>query len=282
MTATSIRRLDLPLGESIPVLGQGTAGMGEDPERWDAEVTALQLGFDLGMTLVETGEMYGNGAAEELVGDALVGRRDDVFLVTKVGPAHASRREIAVACEQSLQRLRTAWIDLYLLHGRGFELLDETLEGLDELLRMGKISFFGVSLFSVANLEELTHVRDGVHVQTDEVPYNLLRRGIELDLLPWCRARGIPVMACSPLERGELAGDPVLRRIAQRHAATPAQVALAWLIGQPAVSAIARATTLDHVRENRGALDVHLTPEDVAELDRSFPRQIQPRPSELH
>ncbi len=199
MTATSIRRLDLPLGESIPVLGQGTAGMGEDPERWDAEVTALQLGFDLGMTLVETGEMYGNGAAEELVGDALVGRRDDVFLVTKVGPAHASRREIAVACEQSLQRLRTAWIDLYLLHGRGFELLDETLEGLDELLRMGKISFFGVSLFSVANLEELTQVRDGVHVQTDEVPYNLLRRGIELDLLPWCRARGIPVMACSPV-----------------------------------------------------------------------------------
>jgi len=281
MSATAIRRLELPLGESIPVLGQGTAGMGEDPERWDAEVAALQLGFDLGMTLVETGEMYGDGKAEELVGDALDGRRDDVFLVTKVGPAHASRREIAVACEQSLRRLGTEWIDLYLLHSRGFELPDETLEGLDDLLRTGKISFFGVSLYSVADLEELVQVRDGVHVQTDEVPYNLKRRGIELDLVPWCRARRIPVMACSPLERGELLGDPALRRVAQRHDATPAQVALAWLIGQPGVCAVARAATLDHVRENRGALDLHLTQEDLAELDRSFPPQIQSRPAEL-
>jgi diketogulonate reductase-like aldo/keto reductase len=281
MSATAVRRLELPLGESIPVLGQGTARMGEDPERWDAEVAALQLGFDLGMTLVETGEMYGDGAAEELVGDALEGRRDDVFLVTKVGPAHASRREIAVACEQSLRRLRTEWIDLYLLHARGFELPDETLEGVDDLLRTGKISFFGVSLYSVADLEELVEVRDGVHVQTDEVPYNLKRRGIELDLLPWCRARSIPVMACSPLEGGELVSEPALRRVAQRHGATPAQVALAWLIGQPGVCAVARAATFDHVRENRGALDLHLMQEDFADLDRSFPPQIQPRPAEL-
>jgi aryl-alcohol dehydrogenase-like predicted oxidoreductase len=281
VTPSAIRRIDLPLGDSIPVLGQGTLGLGGDPDRWDAEVAALQLGLDLGMTLVETGEMYGNGAAEELVGDALVGRRDEVFLVTKVGPAHASRREIGVACEQSLRRLGTEWIDLYLLHTRGFDLPDETLESLDDLLRREMVSLFGVSHYSVPDLEELVRVRDGVHLQIDEVPYNLMRRGVERELLPWCRTRGIPILACSPLEHGALVTDPALQRIAQRHGATPAQVALAWLVGQPQVSAIARATSLDHVRENRGALDLHFTREDYAELDRSSRPQSQPSLSEL-
>ncbi len=277
--AAAVKRIELPLGDSIPVLGQGTWHFGEDPARWDDEVAALQLGLDLGLTVIDTGEMYGDGAAEELVGDAIDGRRDDVFLVTKVSPAHFRDGEMALACEKSLRRLGTEWIDLYLLHSRGFQLLDETLDALAELERLEKISCWGVSNFGVPDLRELIQVRDGVHVQTDQVPYNLARRDVESDLLPWCRTRGIPVMACSPFEQGQLPSQPRLRRVAERHGATPAQVALAWVVGREGVAAIARARTPEHVRENRAALDLRLTPDDLTDLEQAFPLLGNERPS---
>jgi diketogulonate reductase-like aldo/keto reductase len=268
--ATQMRRIALPLGDSIPVLGQGSLHLGEDEDRWDDEVAALQLGLDLGMTVIDTSETYGEGAAEDLVGDAIGGRRDDVFLVSQVRPAHFSHREMVVACEQSLRRLGTEWIDLYLLHSRGFELLDETLDALEELVRVEKISLWGVSHFGLHDLEELVQVREGVHVQVDQVPYNLSRRGIESGLLPWCRRLGIPLMACSPIEQGRLLTRPAVHNVAQRHGATAAQVALAWVIGHEGVMTIPQASSTEHVKENRGALDLELTRDDVSELDEAF------------
>jgi diketogulonate reductase-like aldo/keto reductase len=266
MPAAAIRRNELPLGDSVPVLGQGTSHLGKDEDRWDHEVAALQLGLDLGLTLIDTSEAYGDGAAEELVGDAIAGRRDEVFLITKVRPLHAARRQIAVACEQSLRRLDTDWIDLYLLDSRGFELLDETLDGLAELMRREMIAAWGVCNFALPDLEELVRIGDGVHLQTDEVPYNFAQRDIELDLLPWCRERNLPILACSPLGQGRLLRDPALGRVARRHGATPAQVALAWVVQHEGVTAISRASEPGHVKENRGALDIALTAEDLAEL----------------
>jgi diketogulonate reductase-like aldo/keto reductase len=281
MAGRSIRTTRLPDGEPVPVLGQGTWHMAEDPRRRQSEIAALRTGLDLGLTLIDTAEMYADGGAEELVGDAIAGRRDDVFLVSKVLPEHATRRGTIAACERSLRRLRTDRLDLYLLHWRGDAPLEATLEGFTALLRAGMIRHWGVSNFDVRDMEELVRLPGGASVATDQVLYNLTRRGIEWDLLPWCRQRRIPIMAYSPIEQGRMLKHPVLRKVAGRHGATPAQVALAWLLRQDLMIAIPKAATPDHVRQNRAALDISLTDPDLVELDRTFPPPDGPRPLEM-
>ena len=282
MTPSAPRSVALPFGERIPALGLGTWHMGEDPRRRDTELAALERGLDLGLTLVDTAEMYGDGAAEELVGDAIAGRRDEVFLVTKVLPSHASHAGTIAACERSLRRLGTDRIDLYLLHWRGFTLLEETVDAFHELVDAEKIRYWGVSNFDVADMEELFRVPpEGPHAQVDQVLYNLAHRGIERGLLPWCRAQGVAVMAYSPIGQGGLLGDEALRRVADRHGATPAQAALAWVLRQDGVSAIPKAGTPSHVEENRAALDLRLSDEDLLELDRAFPPPVEEQPLEM-
>lgn len=270
----------LPQGEAVPVLGQGTWMMGEDRRRAPDEVAALRLGLDLGMTLIDTAEMYGEGGAEQVVAEAIAGRRDEVFLVSKVLPTNAARKAAIRACEASLRRLRTDCIDLYLLHWRGGVPLAETVAAFEELRQAGNIRHWGVSNFDTHDMEELAALAVGGACQANQVLYNLIRRGIEFDLLPWCRARGMPVMAYSPVEQGALANHKGLAAIAARHDATPAQIALAWVLAQPGVIAIPKATRLDHVRQNAAARDIVLTPEDLAELDRLFPPPTRKRPLE--
>jgi diketogulonate reductase-like aldo/keto reductase len=280
-----MKRLLLPSGAGIPVLGQGTWYMGEDPAARPAEVAALRLGLDLGMTLIDTAEMYGEGGAEEVVGEAIAGRRDEVFLVSKVYPHHADRRGVQQACERSLRRLATERIDLYLLHWRGNVPLAETLEAFARLREQGKIGDFGVSNFDLDDMQEAAALPGGELIATDQVLYNLSQRGIEWDLLPWCRERRMPVMAYSPLEsnpleQGSLLANPALAAVAQRHQATPAQVALAWLLRQDGVVVIPKAVQPRHVRENRAALELAqaLDAEDLARLDAGFPAPRRRRP----
>jgi diketogulonate reductase-like aldo/keto reductase len=276
-----MRTTKLPSGEAIPVLGQGTWHMAEEPRRRADEIAALRCGLDLGMTLIDTAEMYADGAAEQLVGEAIAGRRDEVFLVSKVLPHNATSRGTIAACERSLRRLGTDRLDLYLLHWRSQVPLAETLEAFVALTRTGKIRHWGVSNFDAADMEELERTSGGGAVATDQVLYNLTRRGIEYDLLPWCRKRGIPIMAYSPVEQGRLLNHPQLQDIAERHRATPAQVALAWVVRQDGLVAIPKAGTPAHVRENRAALDILLTDEDLAALDRVFPPPTGPQPLEM-
>jgi diketogulonate reductase-like aldo/keto reductase len=255
--------------------------MAEDPRRRAAEIAAIRVGLDLGLTLIDTAEMYANGGAEALVGEAIVGRREDVFLVSKVLPEHATRRGTIAACERSLQRLGTDRLDLYLLHWRGDVPLEATVEGFSALIRAGKIRHWGVSNLDVADMEELVGLPGGSEVATDQVLYNLVHRGIEWDLLPWCHRRHIPIMAYSPIEQGRMLKHPVLRKVAAQQGATPAQVALAWLLRQDLMIAIPKAATPEHVRENRAALDIRLTDQDLAALDRAFPPPDGPRPLEM-
>ncbi len=263
----------LPSGERVPALGQGTWNMGEDRRRRRAEITALNLGLDLGMRLIDTAEMYADGGAENIVGAAIAGRRDEVFLVSKVLPEHATRRGTIAACGRSLKRLDTDRIDLYLLHWREQEVeLAEVLEAFTALVRAGNIRHWGVSNFDIDGMQELLRLPGGKAVAADQVMYNLNRRGIEHDLLPWCRRRHIPVMAYSPLDEGRLLRSRDLERIAQQLGATPSQVALAWLIRQQNVVAIPKSASEAHVRENFAALDLRLGKEDLAALDRAFPR----------
>ena len=278
----AIRTARLASGERVPVVGQGTWRMGEDPAARRSEIAALRLGIELGMTLIDTAEMYGEGGAETVVGAAIAGRRDDVFVVSKLYPQHATKKALVAACERSLRRLGTDRIDLYLLHWRGDVPLRETVAGFAELLRAGKIRHAGVSNFDVADMEELARVRDGVRIAANEVLYNLLRRGIEADLVPWCRRRRLPIIAYSPLEEGLLShrDHPALGRVAVRHGATSAQVALAWLIRHPGVIAIPKSRHPARVRENRGAVDLRLSKRDLDELDESFPPPAGPRPLE--
>jgi diketogulonate reductase-like aldo/keto reductase len=279
---TAIRKISLPTGEAIPVLGQGTWHIGEDPRRRAEEIAALRLGLELGMNLIDTAEMYGDGEAEQLVGEAIKGARDEVFLVSKVLPHHATRRGTIEACERSLMRLRVDAIDLYLLHWRGDVALEETLEAFDTLMGAGKIRNWGVSNFDVADMEELVNIPGGEEVSTDEVLYNVQYRGIEFDLLPWCEYRGVPIMAYSPIEQGAILNHPVLKSVAARHQATPAQAALAWVLRRDDVCAIPRASKPLHVRENRAALDIHLSATDLAELDRAFPPPTSKQPLAMH
>ena len=280
LAVTEVRSTTLPGGEAIPVLGQGTWGMAEGKHTREEELQALRLGLDLGMTLIDTAEMYGNGGAEKLVGEAIAGRRDKVFLVSKVLPHNASRSGTVNACERSLRRLKTDHIDLYLLHWREQIPLEETVSAFETLLRNGKIRYWGVSNFDLSDMKELESLPGGEGVATDQVLYNLQRRGIEFDLLPWCRRRQIPVMAYSPIEQGRMLDHATLRAIAENHGATPAQVALAWVLRQEKVVAIPRAGAAEHIRQNRGALDLQLTSQDLAELDRDFPPPSGPQPLE--
>ena len=271
-----LRSLPLSSGRAMPVLGQGTWAMGEHRDAFDAEVAALKLGLDLGITLIDTAEMYGEGGAEKVVAEAIAGRRDEVCLVSKVYPHNASRRGAVTACERSLKRLKTDRLDVYLLHWRGAEPLAETLEAFAALEQAGKILDYGVSNFDTDEMEEAAALPGGSAVATNQVLYNLMNRGIEWDLLPWCRSRGIPVMAYSPFVSAppaltRLLSNPALRAVAARHAATPAQIALAWLLHQPGVVAIPKAVQPAHVRSNRTAYDLVLTADDLAELDRAFP-----------
>jgi diketogulonate reductase-like aldo/keto reductase len=276
-----IRTLRLPNGDQIPGLGQGTWEMGESRADRADELRALRLGIDLGLTLIDTAEMYGDGAAEELVAEAIAGRRDEVFLVTKVLPSNASRHGTIEACERSLKRLQTDRIDLYLLHWRGRLPLDKTIEAFEELIAAGKIRGWGVSNFDVVDLAEVVTVAGGGNVQTDQVLYNLAHRGIEFDLLPWCRDWGMPLMAYSPIDRGSLVLDDIVVEIAERHNATPAQVALAWVLRQDDVCAIPKAAIPEHVRENRRAVDLRLENDDLKLLDEVFPPPTRPQPLEV-
>jgi diketogulonate reductase-like aldo/keto reductase len=261
----------LPSGEPIPVFGLGTWMMGEVDKKRADEVAALKLGLDLGATLIDTAEMYGDGEAEDIVGEAIAGRRDGLFLVSKVLPENASRKDTVAACEGSLKRLRTDRIDLYLLHWRGSTPLQHTLEAFIQLQREGKIRHWGVSNFDTDDMAELLALPGGDGCATNQVLYNLKRRRIEYDLVPFCRDRNIPIMAYSPIEQGRLLGVAALKEVASRHEATTAQVALAWLLGKPATIVIPKATNAAHLRENFAALDLKLTDDDVAVLDRAFP-----------
>jgi diketogulonate reductase-like aldo/keto reductase len=281
VSADTVRTTQLPSGEAVPVLGQGTWYLGEGRQSRAEEIAALRLGLDLGMGLIDTAEMYGNGAAEELVGEAIAGRRDEVFLVSKVLPGNATCSGTVAACERSLRRLRTDQLDLYLLHWRGAIPFAETLQGFDALIRARKIRYWGVSNFDLADMQELWSLPDGANAVTDQVLYNLARRAIEWDLLPWCRARRLPIMAYSPIEQGRLLAHPVVRSVAGWHGATAAQVALAWVLRHRDVIAIPRAGDPRHVRENRAALDLRLTAPDLAALDRAFPPPTGPQPLEM-
>ncbi|MFD4668249.1 aldo/keto reductase [Lentzea sp. NPDC058450] len=266
----------LPSGETVPALGMGTWMMGDDPSRRTQEVTALRTGLDLGLTLIDTAEMYGSGVSEELVGEAVEGRRDEVFLVSKVLPSHASAAGTVRACEASLRRLGTDRLDLYLLHWRGNVPFAATVDGFAALTEAGKIRHWGVSNLDLDDMRELTALPG--FCQTNQILYNLTRRGPEHDLLPWHAGAGIPIMAYSPVEQGRLLGSPALAAVASRHDATPAQVALAWVLRHPHVNAIPKAGTPEHVRENAAARDLRLSPEDLADLDRAFPPPAGPTP----
>ncbi|HYZ40006.1 MAG TPA: aldo/keto reductase [Stellaceae bacterium] len=266
-----LRYVILRGGERVPALGQGTWHMGEDRRRAAEETASLRLGIELGMTLIDTAEMYGGGGAEEVIARAAEGVRDRLFIVSKLYPHNASRAGVAAACERSLKRLETDRIDLYLLHWRGSIPLAETLEGFQRLQRDGKIRYYGVSNFDRADMAEWVALRGGDTVAADQVLYNLSRREPEWDLVPWCREHQVAIMAYTPLGAGHMLRNPALTEIARRRGASPAQIALAWLLRQDGVMVIPKASRAEHVRENRGALDVDLSPEDLAALDRAFP-----------
>jgi len=271
----------LPGGETVTALGQGTWYMGESRAARPQEVTALRLGLELGLTLIDTAEMYADGGAEEVVGEAFAGKRDDVFIVSKVLPSNATKSGTISACERSLKRLRTDRIDLYLLHWRGGPALADTLDAFAELMQAGKIRHWGVSNFDAGDMEELLGSRRGAAVATNQVLYNLTRRGIEYDLMPACRARKIPIMAYSPIEQGRMLRNAALKQVAERHGATPAQVALAWLLRQEGIIAIPKTSNAAHMRENRAAAELQLTQADLTTLDKAFPPPKGPRSLEM-
>jgi len=277
---TRVRTTELPGGVRLPVLGQGTWRMGESRAKRDAEVKALRSGLDLGLSLIDTAEMYADGGAEEVVGEAIEGRRDDVFIVTKFYPQNATPEKMRQACERSLRRLGIEHIDLYLLHWRGNVPLRQTLDGLAELVAAGKIRHAGVSNFDVGDSAELARLSGWEPVVANEILYNLEHRGPELDLIPWWRKRHRPIIAYSPVEEGLLTTERhhALAAVAERHDATAAQVALAWTIREPGVIAIPKAANLAHVRENAGSLELTLTKRDLDELDESFAPPTQPVP----
>jgi diketogulonate reductase-like aldo/keto reductase len=258
-----------PNGATVPALGQGTWMMGQGRHSATEEIEALRLGIDLGLTLIDTAEMYGDGAAETLVGKAIAGQREKTFIVTKVLPSHGRRKAAIAACEASLRRLAIGQIDLYLLHWPGSAPLAETIGAFTTLQEQGKIAAWGVSNFDTEGMAEIHATSPAC--QTNQVLYNLGRRGIEFDLMPWCRGHAMPIMAYSPLEQGRLLGHPELAAVARRHAATEAQIALAWCLAQPGVIAIPKSGNATHVRENAAAAAIELSAEDHALLDKAFP-----------
>jgi diketogulonate reductase-like aldo/keto reductase len=274
-------KVTLPSGETVPALGQGTWQMAETASRRKQEIEALRLGVELGMTLIDTAEMYGEGASEELVAEAIVGERDRLFLVSKVYPHNASRQGVVQACERSLRRLKTDRLDLYLLHWRGSVPLEETVAGFEELRRSGKIRHWGVSNFDTDDMDELLRVPAGENCAANQVLYNVTRRGPEFDLIPWMTEHRMPLMAYSPIEQGRLPRGGVLQRIGQKYGASPFQIALAWLLQKPDVIAIPKASSPDHVRDNHRALEIRLSPEDLDAIDAEFPPPRRKRPLEM-
>jgi diketogulonate reductase-like aldo/keto reductase len=266
----AIQQVTLRGGEAVPSLGLGTWMMGDHRQRRAGEVEALSLGLDLGMTLIDTAEMYASGVAEEITGEAIRGRRDSVFVVSKVMPGNASRAGTIAACERSLRRLGIEAIDLYLLHWPSRFPIGDTVAAFEALRRDGRIRHWGVSNFDVADMEEML-AAGGENCAANQVLYNLTRRGIEHDLVGWCAAHKIPIMAYSPIEQGRLAGNAALAAIAKAHGATAAQVALAFVLSRPQMIAIPKASRPEHVRENRAAADIVLSPADMAALDKAFP-----------
>ena len=256
--------------KEIPILGQGTWRMGEKASQKQMEIDALKLGIDLGMTLIDTAEMYGEGGAEKVVSEAIADRREEIYLVSKFYPHNASYDGVIAACDRSLSRLKTDYLDLYLLHWRGSVPLSETLSGLQHLKQVGKILDYGVSNFDTDDMEEAESNPGGKEIVTNQVLYNLMRRGIEWDLLPWCKERGIPIMAYSPIEQRAFVSDSKLNNIAAKHNATSTQIALSWLLHQDNVISIPKATNPNHVKENRAALDIELTEEDLQQLERAY------------
>jgi len=275
-----MKHVTLPGGDVVPSLGQGTWKMGERAERRADEMTALRAGVELGMTLIDTAEMYGDGAAETLISEALGSVRDQLFIVSKVYPHNASRSRLAGTCEASLKRLGTDRLDLYLLHWRGSVSLAETVEALEALKSAGKIRHWGVSNLDTDDMEELV-AAGGDACVTDQILYNLVRRGPELDMLPWLAEHNIPVMAYSPVEQGRLSTHPALATIAAEVGATPVQVALAWTLRRDGLIAIPKASSVAHVRENRAAADIVLSDAQLATLDAAFPRPRDRRPLEM-
>ncbi|ANV23296.1 MULTISPECIES: aldo/keto reductase [Agrobacterium] len=261
----------LPSGKEVPALGLGTWNMGETRSSAEQEVESIRRAIDLGMTLIDTAEMYADGRSEEIVGRAIVNHREDVFLVSKVYPWNASATGTVDACERSLARLGTDHIDLYLLHWRGEHPLEETVAAFERLKMDGKIGDWGVSNFDTDDMEELFAVPDGRNCAANQVLYNLSRRGPEFSLLPWCQQNGVPLMAYSPIEQGRILKNHELIRIAKAYQATPAQLALAFLLEREGVIAIPKSSNPARVEENRGATDLDITEEDWAALDAVFP-----------
>lgn len=276
-----IPSVKFPNGTEVPALGQGTWAMGEDAGDARMEIESLKAGIDLGMTLIDTAEMYGDGGAEEIVGQAIRGRRNEVFIVSKVYPWNASLRGTIEACEHSLERLDTDRIDLYLLHWRGNYPLAETVAAFEMLKASGKIGAWGVSNFDTDDMEELLSVPDGANVAANQVLYNLSRRGIEFDLLPWCQSRGIPIMAYSPIEQGHIIHHPELIRIAKAYQATPAQLALAFLLERDGVIIIPKTSNAERVAENRDCVSLDITDDDWQALDAAFPPPAKKKPLEM-
>jgi diketogulonate reductase-like aldo/keto reductase len=279
MPEATMPMVTLPDGTAVPALGQGTWKMGEDRRHRAEEVAALRLGLDLGLTLIDTAEMYGEGGAEEVVAEAVAGRREGVFIVSKVYPHNASARGVVAAAERSLARLRTDRIDLYLLHWRGGVPLEDTVAGFEKLREAGKVIRWGVSNLDTDDMEELFSFPAGRACAVNQVLYNPEARGIEFDLMPWCAARKVPVMAYSPIgQGGRLLRNAALKSVAARHGASPAQVALAWALRQKGVIAIPKAATEAHVRDNAAALGLRLAAADIAEIDAAFPPPTRKRP----
>jgi len=267
-----MRTVRLPDGTDVPALGQGTWHMGERTRIAKDEVAALKLGIALGVTLIDTAEMYGNGVAEELVAEATAGQRDRVFIVSKVYPHNASRTGVPAACERSLKRLRTDRIDLYLLHWRGSHPLAETVEAFEKLRAEGKIRYWGVSNFDAGDMQRLVKLDGGANCATNQVLYHVGSRGIEYDLLSWCTEHKIPPMAYSPMgQGGRLLQSRALEAVAKRHNATPAQIAIAWTMRHGNVISIPKASNPRHVRENAGAGAIMLSSEDLAVIDAAHP-----------
>jgi len=281
-TTSTNRTVTLPDGRLVPALGQGTWNVGDDPRRREAEISALRAGLDAGLTMIDTAEMYGGGRSESLVGEAIAGRRDEVFLVSKVLPSNASRRGTIDACHASLERLGTDRLDLYLLHWRGGHPLAETVEALEALVTEGAIGGWGVSNFDVDDLDELLAVPGGENVQTDQVLYNLARRGPEHDLLPWAREHRMPLTSYSPVDGGELLGHPVLGSVAADLGVSPTQLALAWVLRLvPDVMLAVKAGTAEHTLENAASLAVDLDDQAVVQLERAFPAPTRKVPLEM-
>ena len=276
-----MKRVVLPCGESVPALGQGTWNIGDEPAKRRDEIDALQCGIDLDLTLIDTAEMYGDGRSESLVGEAIAGRRDAVFLVSKVYPHNASKKAMPRSCEASLSRLGVEAIDLYLLHWEGSVPIAETVEAFEGLQRQGKIRHWGVSNLDAESMQALWQVPGGEAVQTDQILYNLSRRGSEWDLVPWLRERRIPLMAYSPIEQGRLLRQRGLVEFARKRAMTPAQAALAWLLAQDGVIAIPKTGRRARLEENARALARPLSADDLRELDAVFPPPRGPSPLEM-